>query len=225
MKVSLWIGFLLMNLLGGNVAYSNECNFNYLSEYNKKEGVYLLKEKYGKDQRCVYEESDSDNALLKIAKKIDFNITIHISEGEVYSDVNIKNLSVKGVYIWRGDLYSYGNQLSGDFFNIITDTIRLQYLGAKVNFGASPELVSDYIVIAPGEEVNERIKLNAYYQFLPGNHRYDIGTVYIACTYTPGVRDGYLSESMGFWIRSNRIKIVINGDEINEKLAQSYTVK
>lgn len=226
MKLFIFFVFFTMNLLGySKVTYSKEGTVCYKAGYNKKEGVFSLKDKYGKEQRCVYEESDQANAFLKVAKKINFDILINVSEGNVYSDIKIKNLDVRDVYIWRGDLYSFGNQLSGDFFNIITDAVRLQYLGFKVNFGAAPEDVSDYIVVAPGKEVNERIKLNSYYQFLPGEHQYDIGTVYIACDYTPEFRGGYLATNTAFWIRSNRKTILINGNEVNDELAQYYTVK
>ena len=226
MKLFICFVFFTVNLWGySNMAYSKEGAVCYKAGYNKKEGVFSLKDKYGKEQRCVYEESDQENALLKVSKKVNFDILINVSEGDVYSDIKIKNFDVRKIYIWRGDLYSFGNQLSGDFFNIITDAIRLQYLGVKVNFGAAPEDVSDYIVVAPGEEVNERIKLNSYYQFLPGEHQYDIGTVYIACGYTPRINGDYLSTNMDFWIRSNRKTIVINGSEVNDELAQFYTVK
>lgn len=225
MKLLLWIVFFLMNLSEGSMAYSKEGNVCYTSGYNKGEGVYSLKNKYDEDERCVYDESDSEIDQLKNSKRIDFDMSVNVSGGQVYSDIKIKNLDVKKIYIWRGNLYSFGNQLSGDFFNVITDSIRLQYLGIKVNFGAGPDAVSDYIVINPGEEIDERIKLNSYYQFLPGEHQYDIGTVYIACTYTPGTGDEYLSPDTAFWVRSNRKSIVINGNKVDDELAQFYTVK
>ena len=225
MKILLWFILFVVNILCVSEAYSKECKFYHLAEYNKKEGVYFLKDKYDEGQFCIYEESEATSASLKTAKNIYFDIAITTSKGKVFSEIKIKNSDIKTVYIWRGDLYSFGNQLSGDFFNIVTDSIRLKYLGPKVNFGAGPELVSDYIAIAPGEEIFERITLNSYYQFMPGEHLYDIGTVYMACTYTPGTGDEYLTTDTAFWIRSNRSKILINGDSLDDEPMQLYTVK
>ncbi|EPT8895576.1 hypothetical protein [Cronobacter dublinensis] len=55
------------------------------------------------------------NASLNTAKNIYFDIAITSSKGKVFSEIKIKNSDIKTVYIWRGDLYSFGNQLSGGF--------------------------------------------------------------------------------------------------------------
>ncbi|ELQ6126427.1 hypothetical protein R2255_003440 [Cronobacter dublinensis] len=116
MKVPLWFIFFVVNILCVSEAYSKECRFFHLAGHTKKEGVYFLKDKYDEGQFCIYEESEATNASLKTAKNIYFNISIATSKGKVFSEIKIKNSDIKTAYIWRGDLYSFGNQLSGDFF-------------------------------------------------------------------------------------------------------------
>lgn len=208
-----------------DMAYAREFQVCYTSGYNKSNGVYSVADKYGVAKRCLYEESDVENELLKVEKKVVFNMSVKVFERNVYAFINIKNLASKEIYIWKGDLFSLGNELSGDFFNIISNDIRMDYHGFKVNFGAGPESTSDYIRLVPGEEINESIKLNAYYQFLPGEHQYTIGTAYVPYTYIPGTGDYYFSEETAFWIRSNRENVLIDGSKIESKLSTIYSVR
>ena len=113
----------------------------------------------------------------------------------------------------------------GIFFNIISNDIRMDYHGFRVNFGAESESLSDYICLLPGEEINEKIKLNVYYQLLPGAHQYIIGTVYVPFIYKPGTGYYYFSEGTAFWLRSNRENVLIDGSKVESKLLTTYSVK
>ncbi|EOY5423285.1 hypothetical protein ACP6O2_003485 [Cronobacter dublinensis] len=84
MKILLWFILFVVNILCVSEAYSKECKFYHLAEYNKKEGVYFLKDKYEEGQFCIYEESEAINASLKTAKNIYFNISIATSKGKVF---------------------------------------------------------------------------------------------------------------------------------------------
>ena len=98
------------------MAYGKKFQACYTSGYNKSNGVYSVENKYGVAKRCLYEESDVENEVSKVEKKIKFNISLKIFERKVYAFVNIINLGSKEIYIWKGDLFSLGDELSGDFF-------------------------------------------------------------------------------------------------------------
>ncbi|EKM7178092.1 hypothetical protein PVC88_004052 [Cronobacter sakazakii] len=101
----------------------------------------------------------------------------------------------------------------------------MDYLGIKVNFGSAPDSVEDYIEIAPGVELREKIKLTGYYQFLPGTHLYDIGTVTIPFMRSPKVGKNYLTPDNFFLARSNRVALTVDGNKLNDKIIDYYTVR
>ncbi|EOC1310927.1 hypothetical protein ACI09E_004200, partial [Cronobacter dublinensis] len=53
----------------------------------------------------------------------------------------------------------------------------------------------------PQGQINNKIKLNAYYDFMPGKNKYIIGTRSIPVLYEPVIGRGYAKEA--FWVRSN----------------------
>ncbi|EKM7178108.1 hypothetical protein PVC88_004071 [Cronobacter sakazakii] len=122
-------------------------------------------------------------------------------------------------------MFAFQNQLAGDFFYIIADSVRMDYLGVKVNFGRRPDSVSDYILILPGAELKEKIRLSDYYQFLSGKHTYNIGTKYIPLAYSAKKGAEYSSPDASLWIRSKRITFTIDGDKVNNNIIQYFTVR
>nr|WP_159464226.1 hypothetical protein [Scandinavium goeteborgense] len=120
-------------------------------------------------------------------------------------------------------MVSFGNELAGDLFNIIIDEVRLDYQGIWVNLGSHPTSVNDYVRILPKSEVTQNIKLNVYYNFMPGNHAYSIGTVSIPVLLKPVTDKDYDNDAI--WIRSNVVNFSVDGDVLNEKEVWSYGVK
>ncbi|MDI6478643.1 hypothetical protein [Cronobacter dublinensis] len=186
---------------GVGVVCSEEFKACYNSCYNKSMRIYPLFKKYGIKNDCLYKTSDSENELLKIKKQLYFNVNVRVLNGDTYAFVKIKNGGVKNVYIWRGSLGSYGDELSKDFFNIINNETRMDYQGVSVNFGSHPYTIDDYILIVPQGQINNKIKLNAYYDFMSGKHKYIIGTRSMPVLYEPVIGRGYAKEA--FWVRSN----------------------
>ncbi|ELQ3583618.1 hypothetical protein R2T90_004102, partial [Cronobacter sakazakii] len=110
-----------------------------------------------------------------------------------------KNTGKKNLYAWKGNLYAFKNQLSGDFFNVISEKTRMDYLGVKVNFGSAPDSVEDYIEIVPGNELTEKIKLSGYYQFLPSTHHMIlVQSLYLLCV-APRLGKIILHQITFFW--------------------------
>ncbi|EOC1328012.1 hypothetical protein ACI09X_004225 [Cronobacter dublinensis] len=186
---------------GVGVVCAEEFKACYNACYNKSMGIYPLFKKYEIKNDCLYKTSDSENELLKIKKQLYFNVNVRVLNGDTYAFVKIKNGGVKSVYIWRGSLGSYGDELSKDFFNIINNETRMDYQGVSVNFGSHPYTIDDYILIVPQGQINNKIKLNAYYDFMPGKNKYIIGTRSIPVLYEPVIGRGYAKEA--FWVRSN----------------------
>ncbi len=100
---------------GVGVVCAEEFKACYNACYNKSMGIYPLFKKYGIKNDCLYKTSDSENELLKIKKQLYFNVNVRVLNGDTYAFIKIKNGGVKSVYIWRGSLGSYGDELSKDF--------------------------------------------------------------------------------------------------------------
>ncbi|EOV9018260.1 hypothetical protein ACN6UQ_003426 [Cronobacter muytjensii] len=222
---SLIIFFLLIVLTGEGMAFTVNENGCYHKRYNKYDGVHSL---YGTDQAeedCAYYYSDTKNEVEKIKRKVLFNISINKVSNDLYALAHIINKSEVSLYVWKGDFFPLKKQLSGDFFNLISEKVRMDYLGAKVNFGAAPDSYSDFIEIVPGGEIKERIKLNEYYHFLPGQHSYNVGTISIPFIRKLRTGEEYATPENAFWVRSNRIIITVDGNDIKDTIAQFYTVE
>lgn len=215
---------ILTTFGGGGMASGNEGDGCYTSGYNKNDGVYSLIERRGVEKRCVYEGSDVENDRLKILHGIVFETSIHESNGELYALISLRNNGLKVLYLWKAFFMPYGGELSGDFFNVMSNNIKMDYLGIKVNFGHFPESLDDFIEVPPGGQVNERIHLNEYYQLLPQKRVYDIGTNFISLSYKPVTGKGFYSSGL-IGVRSNRVTASLDGTSLNDKLATSYGVR
>ncbi|EKM7178112.1 hypothetical protein PVC88_004076 [Cronobacter sakazakii] len=73
--------------------------------------------------------------------------------------------------------------------------------------------------------MKEKIKLNEYYQFLPGKHSCDFGTESVSFMRLQTFGEDYLSPESFFSIRSNRVIYEVDGDKLNDKLIEYYTVR
>ncbi|MGW9902617.1 hypothetical protein [Cronobacter sp. 153480017-3] len=206
---------------------ADEINSNgyYNQRYNKRESLHSVFRVAGDGEKYAYDINDSQNEIIKKQEGILFSLSIHNVINDLYAYVIIKNTGKKNLYAWKGNLYAFKNQLSGDFFNVISERTRMDYLGIKVNFGSAPDSVEDYIEIAPGNELTEKIKLSGYYQFLPSTHSYDIGTVTIPFMRSPKVGKNYLTPDNFFLARSNRVALTVDGNKLNDKIIDYYTVR
>ncbi|EKM0666825.1 hypothetical protein RBA25_004355 [Cronobacter turicensis] len=224
-RIVMFIMFSFLTITGGSMAGESNNDGYYNQRYNKRESFHSVFKVVGGGEKYAYNPNDSQNETIKRQEGVLFELTIKNVMNDVYAYVSIKNDGEKSIYTWKGDLYSFKNQLSGDFFNVISEKTRMDYLGIKVNFGSAPDYLEDYIEISPGAELREKIKLNGYYHFLPGQHFYDIGTVTIPFMRSPKVGKNYLTPDNFFLARSNRVILSVDGDKLNDKIIDYYTVR
>nr|WP_159464224.1 hypothetical protein [Scandinavium goeteborgense] len=204
------------------MSYAKEGSLCYKSAFNKPAGIYPMEDNYGVESVCLYKDLESEK--VKLENKIDFNITVKAIQRDLYAFITLKNNGNKDLFIWMGMKRFSDEVLSGDFFNIVSAGVRLDYLGVVYNFGRFPESTDDYVALPPGHQIDGAIKLNEYYQFLPGVHDYDIGTAYVLLTHEP-VTGKWFSPDESFTVRSNRVVVQVNGDDIFDKMVKSYIKK
>lgn len=127
-----------------------------------------------------YEVSERENELRKKIYAIDVLLTVKQENNNVLADVIFHNKSNRNYYInkWRlpsftGDPF-FGVMCSSSFL-ITMGNIKFDYLGNSCDFGDDME--DWWLKIEPGEEFSYTIPLNRAYEFLPGKHRYQIGSL------------------------------------------------
>ncbi|WP_105665800.1 hypothetical protein [Cronobacter dublinensis] len=217
--------FHLLIIMVSVMVYGKDEFGCYNKRFNKSKGLYSYSEWAVNAKDCLYEESDEENEKTLASNFVQLNLAIKVHGNDLFAVINLKNNSDKDIYIWKGQMLALKDQLSGDFFNILCDGIKMDYLGSKVNFGSKPDSISDYISIAPEAIFQERIRLNGYYQFLPGKHVCNIGTKYFPVTHFAAIGSEYKSPDPSLWIRSTRVEVSISGNSINDKAIQYYTVR
>lgn len=127
--------------------------------------IYPLPYKY--QYPSLTDEENNEN-LKKLNLKV--NLSIDKKEKSVFGTIIIKNYGKKSVFI--PDVSFSENSKN---FSIITSNIVIKYLGGLIEYRGNYER-DDWLEISPGETVSLTQKLNDKYEFLPGEHFYNISS-------------------------------------------------
>lgn len=125
-----------------------------------------------------YNISESENKKSQEIYDLDVSLTVSQEEYNVLARVVFNNKSNNDYFINKRMLPSYdtafGAMCSASFL-ITTENIKLDYLGRSCDFG---DYMRDWwLKIGGGEQFSYEVLLNHAYEFLPGGHQYQIGSL------------------------------------------------
>ena len=111
---------------------------------------------------------------------IDVSLTVRQENKDVFANVVFYNKSNKDYFIYKWGMPSLARDPSfgvmcGSSFLITTNNIRLDYLGHSCDFGN--DMRDWWLKIESGKHFSYIIPLNKTYEFLPGRHQYQIGSL------------------------------------------------
>ncbi|MFW0764837.1 hypothetical protein ACN0IV_03210 [Trabulsiella odontotermitis] len=179
------------------------------------EKIYPLESelKYNSNSSSLYDDESqkSENAFVQIT--IDGNI----SDNHVIVNISLPNHTDNLLIVPKKNL-SFQGRIANPVFSILSECIRLDYLGPYVNFGMEYVYPDDFIIIEPDKTFNDSIYLDEYYHFLPGEHQYEIHMVNIPVSFNPD----NATEENDISINSNRIVLKIDGNKIARNIKTGY---
>lgn len=127
-----------------------------------------------------YYISEGESKLQQKVRAIDVSLTVRQASSSVLANVTFHNKSNQNYFINRRGMPSdsmdmgFGVMCSSSFL-ITTNNIKLDYLGHSCDFG--DDIHNWWGVIKPGESFSFIAPLNLAYEFLPGKHQYQIGSL------------------------------------------------
>lgn len=125
-----------------------------------------------------HEVSESENKQSQRIHDLDVSLTVTQKKYNVLARVVFSNKSNNKYFINKRMLPSYdaafGVMCSASFL-ITTEDIKLDYLGRSCDFG--DHMRDWWLKIGAGEQFSYTVKLNRAYEFLPGRHQYQIGSL------------------------------------------------
>lgn len=127
-----------------------------------------------------YEISEAESELQKKAYEIEVSLTVTQEDNDVLANVEFHNKSNKNYFIYKWGMPSIARDpvfgvMCGSSFLITMNNIKLDYLGHTCDFG--DDMRDWWLKIKPGERFSYIIPLNRAYEFLPGKHQYQIGSL------------------------------------------------
>ncbi|WP_330986211.1 MULTISPECIES: transposase [Enterobacterales] len=125
-----------------------------------------------------YSISIFDNQMVKRNNNINVTLSVQKSKGKVLALVRFYNKSGRSYYVHRNFLPSHGSMCDSAFL-ITTDNIKLDYLGRHCQYESDgiKYIRSNREEIKPGKSYSFFYTLNKEYEFLPGKHQYNIGSL------------------------------------------------
>lgn len=132
------------------------------------------------DLRPQYAISDEESRQLKKRHAIDATLRVRQEKHNVYATIFFHNKTNHSYFIYRGELPTGGwgggfGVMCGSAFRITSEDIKLDYLGHSCDLGN--ERSNNWEEIKPRERSSFLVRLNLAYEFLPGKHQYQIGTL------------------------------------------------
>ena len=135
-------------------------------------------------------------------------LEIIINASQLNNDVKVyvsaKNNSKETIIIPKKNI-PFNGALSNPIFSIISECIRLDYVGQIVNFGSVYQYPEDYVTIEPDHQYHASINLGRYYHFLPGVHTYAVFIPMVPFLFKKSIKDDESS------VRSNTIHLTVKG--------------
>lgn len=204
LNILMYVAFFILILNSGN-AYSGQeivlRKYGYgridwgdkVTDLEKPE-IYPLQESRAYEQLLVvypnmsilelfpyYSISDIENETSQIKEKLKVRLSVQQKAGKVIAIITFHNISNKDYYIHRGRIpriqydHVFGPLCDASFL-ITSDNVRLDYMGKYCEF-ESDTPKDDWYKISAGGNFSTSVILNFAYEFLPGIHKYDIGSV------------------------------------------------
>ncbi|WP_330985832.1 MULTISPECIES: transposase [Enterobacterales] len=132
------------------------------------------------DLHPQYVISDEENRQLKKMFAIDATLRVRQQKYNVFATVTFHNKSNHTYFISRGrmpaDEWGGGfGVMCGSAFRITSEDIKLDYLGHSCDFGR--DRLNGWAEIKRGEVFSFAVPINLAYEFLPGKHQYQIGSL------------------------------------------------
>jgi len=127
-----------------------------------------------------YEISEEENKWREKKYAIDVFLTVKQDKKNVVANITFHNKSNRNYFIYKWGMPStaldpFFGTTCGSSFLITTSNIKLDYLGHSCDFG--DETQDWWLKIGPRESLSYTIPLNRAYEFLPGKHQYQIGSL------------------------------------------------
>lgn len=155
--------------------------------------VYPLNDSYAYDKLMLrqhdattanlnpyYEFNTEENNLTQKERAMVASLKIWQKKQNVLAKVELHNKSSHDYFVNRGGMPSLSGAVSfgvmcGSDFRLTTGNIKLDYLGRYCDFGDDRQ--NNWVDIKPGETFSFIVPLNLAYEFLPGKHQYQIGSL------------------------------------------------
>lgn len=128
-----------------------------------------------------YDFSDEENNLIQNERAMFASLKVWQRKHDILVQVDLHNKSNNDYFFYRGGMPSddYGNitfgVMCGSSFRITSGNIKFDYLGNYCDFGDDRQ--NNWVDIKPGETFSFIVPINWAYEFLPGKHQYQIGTL------------------------------------------------
>ncbi|WP_410751705.1 hypothetical protein [Citrobacter sp. U14242] len=210
------------------------CSFFTFAGENYFSAIYGYGKRNGGDYPFVYPLSLENKKNHYILDSFDNNkeqdlhqvfayLSVKKKEHQVLAKVTFKNLSKESYFVHRNRLTLDNDgtgsgiisSMCGKSFIITTNNILLDYLSSKCEFDEY-NFDHDWIEIPAGQSRSFSFVLNDAYIFLPGEHRYDIGSLEYYFTDAKWIRKKKIYRSL-FYIIKFRVGICssrLGGDYI-----------
>ncbi|MCU6174639.1 hypothetical protein [Citrobacter cronae] len=122
-----------------------------------------------------YSIGQNENIDTKNALNVSLLLSITNKKRDVIATVKFLNKSKNSLYIYKKNIPSGGKILCDNRFLITSKNINIDYLGGWCNYG-SVFYDQDWLKIPAKKRYSYSIILNKFYDFLPGNNVYNIGS-------------------------------------------------
>lgn len=140
--------------------------------HTRKE-VYPLRMQHKYDTTNPVKAKNIDQQNLSHSQPLEIIINGNILDNKIIINISTKNRGKETIIIPHKNIALNGN-LSNPIFSVVSECVRLDYIGQIVNFGSTYQCPDDYVTIKSGDIYNATVSLGNYYHFLPGNHTYEI---------------------------------------------------
>lgn len=142
--------------------------------------VYRIEDTPGYDYSQgggVYSIGDNESDDLKKDNNVNLFLNVYSNPHDIFAEVHVNNKNGKySFFISRKNIPLNDRVMCENMFRITTENIKLDYLGDVCDFGDELNKNS-WVEIKPMGKYVFKVKLNDFYKFVPGNHRYDIGSL------------------------------------------------
>ena len=127
-----------------------------------------------------YRISEKESKWREKKYAIDVFLAVRQEKNNVIANITFNNKSNKSYFIYKSGIPSTARDIffgviCGSSFLITTDNVKLDYLGHSCDFGN--DIQDWWLEIESGESFSYTIPLNRAYEFLPGKHQYQIGSL------------------------------------------------